>query len=334
MPPGILGHKPTIERLWSSLARGTLHHALLFEGPVGVGKRTVAVRLAMAANCERTSGPDAPCGECPACRLIEQGTHPDVVTLSPTEEQSTATIPVDRIREVVRQTGYHRYAARRRMILIDPTEALRPEAANALLKTLEEPPENTGFILIATHASALLPTVVSRCQRFRFGPVPAEELVPWLSRRGVETPERLARRSLGCPGRALELADGGLGERDALRDQLLDVLGGPIQGVFDFSERLCAAGSRQDWSARLQTLLEVQEELLRDVAHVATGTPHTLLHDDIPEVTHAWAGRLWPGGLVNATRAIKDARDDLAANVTGRLIAEALLTAFRRELRS
>src|SRR5690606_32790321 len=134
------------------------HHAYLLEGPRGAGKRALADRYAMAANC--TSETKAhPCGSCPTCRQIAAGTHPDVLVLVPDTERAARTIPIEAVREVIRQTTYHRYNARRRMVIVDPVEAMQEPAANALLKTLEEPPQGTGFLLVSHNPAALLPTI-------------------------------------------------------------------------------------------------------------------------------------------------------------------------------
>ena len=125
----ILGHRGVINRLWSAAARDQLHHAYLFEGPVGVGKRTLALRLAMACNCEE-SGDDLPCGRCDPCRQIAAGNHPDVLVLEPPADRASGTIPVDAVREVVRMAGYHRYNSKRRFVIVDPAEAMQASAAN------------------------------------------------------------------------------------------------------------------------------------------------------------------------------------------------------------
>jgi DNA polymerase-3 subunit delta' len=328
--PEILGHDAILARLREGLAHDRLHHALLFEGPSGVGKHTTATWLALAATCE--AEPDArPCGRCPTCRQVLARTHPDVIAIGPDPDKASPTIPVKAVREVVRAAGFHRYAARKRVVIVDPADAMQPAAANALLKTLEEPPEGTHFVLVATHGSALLPTIVSRCQRTRFGPVSEEVLVPWLEARGVGDARAAARAAQGCPGRALALADGGLEARHALRDDLLGALGGDLQGIFDLSEGL-TKGRRQDWTPRVEQALELLEELLRDVVVRATGADHPLLHPDLEPVLDAWADALWPGGVARCSDAVRDTRRDLDAFVTGKTTFDALLTRVATEL--
>ena len=129
--PSIVGHDQVLRRLHQAVANNALHHAYLFEGPKGLGKATVAEHLAMLLNC---TSDDRPCGACEACHHISQQTHPDIIHVHPDEERASRTISVATIREVIRQTGYHHYSARHRVVIIDPAEAMVPAAANALLK--------------------------------------------------------------------------------------------------------------------------------------------------------------------------------------------------------
>ncbi len=328
----ILGHHTVIDRLWDALARGVLHHAYLFEGPSGVGKRMVALRLAMAANCTGTeSGDRPPCGRCPPCKQIAAGSHPDVIVLAPDPKRATAIIPVDAVREVVRVAGYHRYNSKRRFILIDPAEALQPAAANALLKTLEEPPEGTGFILIATHASALLPTIVSRCQRVRFSAVPEADITQWLTTQRKDQPELAARLSLGCPGKALALAEGRLASRADMRQSLVHALHGGSSSIFDWSAKL-TKGSRQEWSARVEALMALIEDLLRDVVVLGSGSSAPLLNVDNRPLVEKWQAALWPRGVGACQAAIAEAREEMLVNVQGKLVLDAMLLRIRHEL--
>ncbi|MCO4743327.1 MAG: DNA polymerase III subunit delta' [Proteobacteria bacterium] len=325
----IVGHERVIGRLWGALERDQLHHALLFEGPAHVGKHTVAVRLAMAANCD--GPPPLPCGECSPCRQVASGAHPDVLVIEPAAERATPTISVDQIREVVRKVGYHRFSGKRRVVIVDPAEAMGPSAANALLKTLEEPPEGTGFILVATQASTLLPTILSRCQRVRFSAVHSEALTTWLNSRGIEDAGSVARLASGAPGKALELAGEGLAERRAIRDELLAVLRGPVSGIFAYTAKLCG-GSRQQWMPRLEQMLDVLQDLLRDAAVIGSGAEIDLIHADERRVVEAWARLLWPTGIAAIQDSIRELRDGMEVNVMGKTLADQLLTRVQSEL--
>ncbi len=328
----ILGHKRVLARLWAAAAAESLHHAYLFEGPKGAGKATVAVRLAQAVNC---TGPGSrrPCGRCATCEQIAAGTHPDVTVLSPASDSAAGTIKVDAVRELIRQTGYRRFNARRRMVIVDPAEAMMPSAANALLKTLEEPPDGTGFILIASNASALLPTIRSRCQRIRFGAVAPDALVPWLAQKGFsEHAAAAARLSQGCPGKALALAEGGLVQRNELRTALLTAMNGDLHTRFEWSSQLTQAKRRADWRPKVEATLDILEDLLRDAAVQGSGSDQALLNSDLPDIVKRWSEALWPQGVEVLNRAVADTRDQLALNVTGKLALDALSAVIVREL--
>ena len=332
----ILGHEHTIERLWQSAERDTLHHAYLFEGPKGIGKYTLARRFAMAVNCTHVDAADpatAPCGQCESCVQIVAGNHPDVITLQPDPGRAAQIISVDTIREVVRQAGYHRFSARQRFILIDPADAMLPAASNALLKTLEEPPRHTGFVLISSKASSLLPTILSRCQRIRMGAIPVPAIQEWLGRQGMEgnLAKRSALLSQGCPGVALSLADGGLAEHDETRDLVLKALAGNTADRFTYVERL-TGGGRAAWMSDVERVLGVLEELLRDVTVVASESRLPLLHEDRREMLELWAQRAFPSGLTRCVQAVHDTRGRLSGYANGRLAIDALLAILAREL--
>jgi DNA polymerase-3 subunit delta' len=185
----LIGQERAAGALRAALARGTLHHAYLFGGPKGVGKATAARLLAQAGNCDAAEA-DRPCGACDPCRKIARGTHPDVFTLA--EERVMAKqgrwepkggrtpskdIVVDQVRDLVdHRLALRRFEGRRRFVVVDPAERMNPQAQNALLKSLEEPPEGTTFVLVSSAPDALLPTVRSRCARLAFAPL-AEALI-------------------------------------------------------------------------------------------------------------------------------------------------------------
>jgi DNA polymerase-3 subunit delta' len=328
----LLGQTEVLTQLVAAARREHLHHCYIFEGPPQVGKHTAALRLAMAAACA-WEGDEVPCGVCTSCRQIQRGVHPDVLLIEPDPERKSRTISVDQVREVIRVVRLHRFSARWRTVIFDPADGLMPQAANALLKTLEEPPPGTGFILVTSRVSALLPTVRSRSQRVRFRAVPEDTLTAWLVARGVEATSaaRLARLSMGCPGKALALADGGLAELDKARDQLLNVLSeGPTE-LFDYAETLSQA---KDARGALERTLDALEGLLRDAALVASSRGDRLLNADRPELVAAWATNLWPTGLDRLQREINHTRERQQVNVNNRLLVEALLARVATELGS
>ena len=328
-PTELIGQQAVIRPLLEAAVADRLHHCYLFEGPPGVGKRTAAMGVAMAAACEAAFG--RPCRTCPTCTQFEKGHHPDLLLIEPDPARATRTISVDQAREVVRQVGLRRYNARRRTIIIDPVDSLMPQAANALLKTLEEPPEGTGFVLVTAQVSSLLPTVRSRSQRVRFRAVPHPELVAWLRGRDIEDAERVASRSRGSPGNALALADGGLKQLDAIRSDALGAITGDQGARESFAEAL-AKGGRAKAGPRLDVLLEVLEGLTRDAVLWSAGRQDGLLNSDLPQVVERWSVALWPGGIARLQQEIDQARVRADINVNLRLLVETLLTRVSREL--
>jgi DNA polymerase-3 subunit delta' len=167
----ITGHRRLLDLLARSIERRTLPPSLIFEGPAGAGKRATAVAVAQALNCMQ-GGPDA-CGECPACRKIVRGVHPDVLIVEPGDSGS---IKIEQVRDIADRANYRPFEGRRRVIIIDDADALVAAAQNALLKTLEEPPSSSVFILVTSRPDVLLPTVRSRCIRLRFAAGAAETI--------------------------------------------------------------------------------------------------------------------------------------------------------------
>jgi DNA polymerase III delta' subunit len=167
----VLGQDRVIAQLRAAIARGRVHHAYLFTGAAGSGKRATALAFASALNC--FTAPGEGCDECDACSRIATGIHPDVVTLE--REGAAQIIPIESVRQnVIARVGLPPHEARMRVFIIDEATALQGASANALLKTLEEPPARTMFILATTAPDQLLPTIRSRCQRKHFAPRAAD----------------------------------------------------------------------------------------------------------------------------------------------------------------
>jgi len=203
---------PWLVASWGALRRaqaaGRLPHALLIAGPAGVGKRLLADLLACSLLC-RCPGPDGlPCGHCQDCHLFRVGNHPDLVRLGPDPEGKSDEIKVAGIRALVESEGLTPTRGTHKVIVIDPAERMNPSAANALLKTLEEPAPGTLFCLITERAYLLPATVRSRCQRMLLRPAEEAQALGWLAGRvkGAD-PVLLLRLAHGAPMRALALAD-------------------------------------------------------------------------------------------------------------------------------
>ena len=179
----ILGQERVIGFLKQALANDQMPHALLFLGNEGVGKESTALALAQVLNCENRQPDQDACGQCRSCRLFATGSHPDFWQISPDRDSAQPQIKIEQIRELRRQVGFHPLAGTWRVVLLKPAETLNEAAANALLKTLEEPPAGNLFILTAIGERDLLPTIVSRCRRLSFGAIPQSILIQELQNR-------------------------------------------------------------------------------------------------------------------------------------------------------
>lgn len=172
----IHGQEPARALLQHSLKEGRVAKAYLFEGPAGVGKKMAAFSFAKALNCQ-TEGPDA-CEECASCRKIQGQTHPDVFFLGSVEEEllEVTTLKIEQVRQLKAQLSLRPYEGRMKVAIIDNAHQLTDEAANALLKVLEEPPQHSTLILVSAKPNRLFPTIISRCQRVKFRALGRQEL--------------------------------------------------------------------------------------------------------------------------------------------------------------
>lgn len=236
----IVGHARPLETLKWSLEKDRLHHAYLFLGPEGVGKRTTALSLAMALHCREKSFDF--CGSCDDCVRIRKGNHPDVRLVEPLAGKKEITI--QQVRELERGLNFRSFSGGKRVAILDPATLLNLSAQNALLKTLEEPPSNSLIILIATSAGGLLPTLLSRCLRLSFAPLPRQALAEFLvSRRGMgrERAGLLAAVAMGSLGRAIGPGmDDFLARRKAWSEKLSSLTPGDARGWIALAEELAS----------------------------------------------------------------------------------------------
>ena len=237
----VKGQDRALAELEKSLREGRYAHAYLLVGPPQVGKGTLALHLAQAVNC--LSPGEAPCGECIQCRHIAASQHADVVTIRPGEERSKTVIGIDEVREIQHQASLKPYEGRHRVFVFDGAEHMSEEAANALLKTLEEPPPQVLILLLTAHEEALLPTIRSRCRRVELRPMPMKEISRELVEShsvSMEEAEKLARLGMGCLGWAISAAgDASIMEtRDAGLDRVSAVCTAPLEDRFDYASEL------------------------------------------------------------------------------------------------
>lgn len=319
----IIGHDEIIAGLTAMLASGRIPHALLFVGPEGIGKSTVARVLASALLC--TDHESKPCGLCQSCRMAASGAHPDLLLVSPVGN----AVKIDQIRQLVREAALTSYAAgQRRVAVIEGAESMTAQAANSLLKTLEEPPGDFVFILVSHAREKMLDTILSRCRLISFTPLYHSLLAKALTDKGYE-PEQAdtaARLSSGRVGTALSLLEsGGLAGRDAARELVEALPGASMQWVWDTA----AAWDKME-RAQVLGLLKYISNILRDMMVLITAGERDLLFN-IDIAGALWEqSRLWnERHLVSALAAVDTASRALNAHAGIRLTGEALLIRLR-----
>ena len=299
----IIGHRRLTALLARAIERESLPPTLLFAGPSGVGKWAVAVATAQAVNClqpVRSTGDLAidSCGECRSCDRIGRGVHVDVMRLEPDER---ASIKIDLVREVLSKTGYRPFEGRKRVVLIREADTLETQAQNALLKSLEEPPAGTMFILTSAVPGMLLPTVRSRCMRLRFGRLTSAEVASALIRdhdySDVDA-KQTAPIADGSIGQALALVDNDLSMFRELAMGLLQ----RTAGRADTQSRAQAASALHTGSSKKERtredvaiVLRLMASMLRDVEAINAGADRAvlanpLLTGDLEALARAFAG--------------------------------------------
>jgi len=271
----IIGHEWAARLLSSSIAEGRLSHAYLFTGPPSVGKTTLALNFAQAILC---GSKEPPCQDCSACRQIARLTHPDVRLV----EAEGSTFKIGQVRELEREASLAPHSARHRVYILAEAERMSTEAANALLKTLEEPPDPVILLLTASDASLLPATIASRCQALNLRPVPVETVKQALmEREGIQESqaELLARVSGGRPGWAVAALRNPqlMQARQQRITELLELAGADLE-------------RRWEWAAKLPANREALREMLdiwliwwRDVLLVASGQIEQIANLDYRE---------------------------------------------------
>ena len=329
----ILGHRRLISLVSRAIARETLPPALLLAGPAGVGKRRAAMAIACAVNCLQPRSTsewerDA-CGECASCRRIMRGVHPDVIVIEPGD---TGSIKIDQVRDVVDRAGYRPFEGRRRVVVIDEADALMPAAQNALLKTLEEPPPASIFLLVSSIPDALLPTVRSRCPRIRFGALSPSEVAAALMRdHGYSEPDARAAAADadGSIGRALAAESADLTEARADARHVLEQTaraGDPTHRLEMVKELTGKKGSSAGERDQLSACLRALASLLRDLGILATGADRrSLANADLEPQLERLTSAFDSERSLRAYAAVDRALGALERNASPKVVADWLV---------
>ena len=320
----IAGHAPLRALIATAAGRGTLPPSLIFAGPTGVGKHMAAVALAQLVNCAQPVDGDA-CGECQSCRRIARRVHADVLYVEPGD---TGAIKIDQVREVVDRSGYRPFEGKRRFIIIDQAEAMAGPAQDALLKTLEEPPNATTFVLVTASPGTLLPTILSRCQRLRFGRLSPADVAGVLIRAhrfDSADAHAAAAMSDGSVGRAIEGATEAFVDARNAALQLLEIAAGdpsPVR-LLQGSVGLPGAGrGKADRDALAQSLAALSS-LLRDLAALsARADARALANADLQPALQRLLRAFDADRVLRAFRAVDKAIDALGRNASPKIVAD------------
>jgi len=323
----MLGHEWAVDMLHQQVAHGEARHAYLFCGPPGLGRRTLALRLAQALNCTKTIAPGIPCGVCRDCKQIEEMRHPDMNVIQAVDEDGVSkengTLKVDQVRAVQHSLSLRPYQAKYRVALFLRFQEANDNAANALLKTLEEAPAHAILLLTADTPEQLLPTIISRCEVLRLRALPISAIESDLLDRGVdeERARLLAHISGGRPGYARRLVNDMtlLEKREERLNDLQTLLPAPRVEKFSYAEKLA-----KDKEVMRQTIV-IWLSYWRDVMLRVAGAESPLINVDRNMEIEFLAGRL---NLSTARKVVSDlesALEKMDKNVNSRLLAEVLL---------
>lgn len=317
------------EILQRALERDRVHHGYLFVGPDGVGKYETALAFARIMNCEERGEDEfaAACGTCPSCRKFANDLqHPDLHVVLP-QGNVNKTIKIDQIRAIQKAAMTRPYEARHQIVVIDDVHLMTDEAANALLKTLEEPPSSMHLFLVSNQPNSLLDTILSRCQTVRFGALPLDVVVGILRDLLEEPPSDETLRVAaafgeGSVGHARELVESGLlEERTALYDDVASVRRARPDQLLEVAQGL--SGDRRSLPVRLD-LLKV---LFRDamLAHLDPDGGR-LVNTDMLDRVEAVAARFDVDDILMRIEAIRVAQELLGRYVNSQIVMENLVT--------
>lgn len=260
----LIGHAATITYLKKSIADEKFPHAVIFSGEEGIGKRLAAELCAAALLCENPVD-GSPCGVCESCRLVAARSHPDFYVVEAEATKTTRNIKIGQIRDMQAEAALRPINSARRVVIIDGAELMNNAAANCLLKTIEEPPSQTIFILLTANRSSLLMTIRSRCMTVHFDKLTPAQIANELINRGVEVQEaeRLSVIAGGSFGRALTLKDSGGAE---LREAALNTIEKISRAELTNEDIFKHGAEVADWSRdKFADFLKHIQKILRDI---------------------------------------------------------------------
>ncbi|MCH7842136.1 MAG: DNA polymerase III subunit delta' [Chloroflexi bacterium] len=326
----IFGQDHLLKRLEPTLQQRRQSHAYLLSGPPHVGKMAMAINLSQAVNC--LEGPGAPCGTCTQCTRIAAGLHADISILIPgqgEEGRSPKTvIGIDAIKELIHRVSLNPYEGSSSVVIIDGAESMSDDAANALLKTLEEPPPQVMFLLLTANEGAVLPTIRSRCQRMVLVPLSRDAMVQRLVSGHQTTPEQaehLFRLSRGCLGWAIGALDDAqvLEQRQADLEKMQETLDAGLETRFTYANEIATLfGSDRDAA---KDLLALWLRWWRDLLLIKEGAEEFLHNADYSDSLRNQASGLSTAEIVQFINRLMQTLSNLDSNVNPRLAMEVMM---------
>ncbi|MEN8135652.1 MAG: DNA polymerase III subunit delta' [Thermodesulfobacteriota bacterium] len=316
----VLGQEKAKKMLRRAVSSKRLGHAYLFRGPVGVGKKTLARAFGNYLNCQTPTNSQDGCTTCQSCRKLKSGNHPDLLLVEP----EGVSIKIKQIRELKHALTFPPFEAKYRIVLIADIHTMRREAANSLLKLLEEPPPGNQLILTGDEASEILPTITSRCQIIPFTGLPHELIEEKLIAGGIEPDDAASLTAItyGSLGQARMMTDRELLEtRQAIIDtfiKLRQANSTSVEAVFRLAEQAAALNDQ------LPELLDLLKLWFRDLIIVASNLPEEIVNQDLRDIT-AETAKSWPLTALLARLELFDiAQRQLARNCNKTLVCEDL----------
>ena len=317
----LVGNEWAVDMLQKHVVNGTTRHAYLFAGPPGLGRRTLALRFAQALNCQTPVAPGIPCGECRDCRQIEAMQYADLTVIQ--AEAEGGTLKVDQIREARRSLTLKPYQANYRVALFLRFQEANDNAANALLKTLEEAPSYAVLILTADNPEQLLPTIVSRCEVLRLRPLQVDQVQKELENRGVEgdRAKLLAHISGGRFGYAQRLIEDAalLGSREERLNDLQSLISASRVEKFAYADKL--ARDKESMRQAVLVWLSYWRDVMLRTAHASTPLVNVDRNVEIEDL----AQRLDLSMARRVVSSVEQVLEKMERNVNSRLLAEVLL---------
>ncbi|HEX5809220.1 MAG TPA: DNA polymerase III subunit delta' [Anaerolineales bacterium] len=317
----LIGHEWAVDMLKKHVVNGTVRHAYLLAGPPGLGRRTLAIRFAQALNCERPVEAGVPCGECRGCRQIAAMQHADLAVVQADAEGGI--LKVDQIREARRTLTLKPYQASYRVALFLRFQEANDNAANALLKTLEEAPSYAVLILTADNPEQLLPTIVSRCEILRLHPLKIEQVQNALEERGVQADQAklVSHVSGGRFGYALRLIEEPplLERRTERLNDLQGLLSASRVEKFAYAEKL--AKDKESMRQAVLIWLSYWRDVMLRTARAATPLVNVDRKIEIEDL----ATRLDLSAARTVVSGLEGVLEKMERNVNSRLLAEVLL---------